>query len=275
MEPEFFHPSLFLTIPVKNLLMISHHIHLSVGDIGKYVFLPGDPGRSEIIAGYFDNPEPLTRNREYRSYSGTLLGQKVSVVSTGIGCPSTAIAMEELIAIGGDTFIRVGTAGGMQSFCKTGDIAIINASIRDEGTTSHYLPIEFPAIADIDVVLAMKEGAERIGIPYHVGVSQSKDSFYGEVEPDRMPIHELLQTRWKAWVCGGAICSEMETAAILILSSIHKKRAGGVMLMAGSEPFLNSDDSKKHDFEARFDIHRAIRVAIEGVRILIQKDLRS
>lgn len=248
---------------------LQYHIQMKKGDVGRYVFLPGDPGRCEKIAAYFDDPKHIAYNREYNTYTGTLLGEKVSVVSTGIGCPSTAIAVEELIKIGADTFIRIGTSGGMQPNIKTGDVAIVNSAIRDEGTTSHYLPIEFPAVADIDVVVALREGAKRAGIPYHVGPTQSKDSFFGEIEPDRMPVADRLNRRWKAWIDGGAVCSEMEAAAIFIISSIHRKRAGGVMLMASLDD-AGEESPEKH--AELFNVDRAIRVAIEGLKVLIEQD---
>jgi uridine phosphorylase len=250
-------------------LELQYHIQMKEGDVGRYVFLPGDPGRCEKIAAHFDDPKHIAWNREYNTYTGTLLGEKVSVVSTGIGCPSTAIAVEELIKIGADTFIRIGTSGGMQPDIKTGDVAIVNAAIRDEGTTIHYMPIEFPAVANIDVVLALREAAQKVGIPYHVGPTQSKDSFYGEVEPNRMPVADRLNRRWKAWIDGGTVCSEMEAAAIFIISSIHRKRAGGVMLMASLSDVADETLEEKMIL---FDIERAIKVGIEGMKILIEKD---
>ena len=204
-----------------------HHLHLKQGDVGRYVFLPGDPGRCETIAQYFDEPKFIAQHREYVTYTGKLLGQKVSVTSTGIGCPSTAIAVEELIAVGADTFIRVGTSGAIQPDTKTGEVAVVTGAIRDEGTSLHYMPIEFPAVADIDVVAALKEGAIRAKIPYRLGITQSKDSFFGEMEPERMPLADKLLKRWKAWEVGGAVCSEMESSTLFILSSIYRKRAGG------------------------------------------------
>ena len=210
---------------------VMYHIQMKKGDVGRYVFLPGDPGRCEMIASYFDDPKLVAYNREYKTYTGTLLGEKVSVTSTGIGCPSTAIAVEELIMIGADTFIRVGTSGGMQPHFKAGDLGIVTGAIRDEGTTLHYMPPEFPAVADIDVVLALRDAAKKLGYPHHLGISHSKDSFFGQHQPERMPVDSRLLNRWKAWVQGGAICSEMEAAAIFILSSIYRKRASGIMLI--------------------------------------------
>jgi uridine phosphorylase len=248
--------------------MIQYHVQLKEGDVGRYVLLPGDPGRSERIAAFFDDPEFVAQNREYTTYTGSLLDEKVSVVSTGIGCPSTAIAVEELIKIGADTFIRVGTAGGMQPHTPTGEIAIVTGAIRDEGTTEHYLPMPFPAVANVDVVLALRQATEKLELPYQVGIAQSKDSFYGETEMERMPLASELEERWHAWVAGGAICSEMESSAIFILSSIHRKRAGGVMMMVGEGEGLPETEEGKELFHG----DRAIRVAIEALKILIEMD---
>jgi len=252
---------------------LQYHIQMKKGDVGRYVFLPGDPGRCEKIAAYFDNPQQIAYNREYNTYTGTLLGEKVSVVSTGIGGPSAAIAVEELIAIGADTFIRVGTSGAIQPDTQPGEIAIVNSAIRDEGTTLHYLPVEFPAIADVDVVDALRNAAQNLNIPHRIGTTQSKDSFYGEIQPDRMPLASRLNQRWATWVAGGTICSEMEAATLFILSSIYRTRAGGVMLMMvglpEKTPETEAEIAEMHTF---FDIGRAIQVAIEGVKILIEKD---
>jgi uridine phosphorylase len=254
---------------------LQKHLQMKKGDVGRYVLLPGDPGRCEVIASFFDNAKQVAYNREYKSYTGTLLGEKVSVVSTGIGCPSTAIAVEELIAIGADTFIRVGTSGAVQPDTKTGTMAIVNSAIRDEGTTSHYLPMEFPAIADFDIVHALREAAINLDMQYLVGPTQSKDSFFGEVEPDRMPLNTTLNQRWKAWIGGGAICSEMEASALFILSSIYRKRAGGVMLVAGGAVEEKAPVTQEEIDERKklLDIKRPISLAIEGLKIIIQKDL--
>ena len=254
-----------------NFEKLQYHIRLRGSDIGKYVLLPGDPGRCELIASYFDDPGFITRNREFTTYTGSLLGEKVSVVSTGIGCPSTAIAVEELIKIGAHTFIRIGTSGAMQADIKTGDLGIVSGAIRDEGTTSHYMPIEFPAVANVDVTQALRTSAEALKASYHIGICHSKDSFFGEVESGRMPVADRLQSRWQAWVKGGAICSEMESAALFIIASIHRKRAGGIMLMFGQEEPI-PDPEKEDEAQSLFDITPAIKVAVEGLKLLIAND---
>ncbi len=208
-----------------------YHIGVAPGEVGRYVLLPGDPGRCEPIAQYFDEPRLVARNREYETWTGYLDGEMVSVASTGIGCPSAAIAMEELVKVGADTFIRVGTSGAIQTDSVTGELAIVTAAIRDEGTSSHYLPMEFPAIAHPAIVDALSKAARTTGVRSRRGVSQSKDSFYGEVEPERQPLAGELADRWHAWRAGGAICSEMEASALFIIASILGVRAGGVMHM--------------------------------------------
>ena len=248
-----------------------HHIQLRPGDVGRYVFLPGDPGRCEVIAGYFESPRHVGQNREYNTWTGTVNGEAVSVTSTGIGGPSAAIAMEELVRVGADTFIRVGTSGSMQESVVPGDLAIVAAAIRDEGTGLHYLPVEFPAVADVDVTLALREGARRLGLRAHVGVGQSKDSFYGQHEPGRMPVADRLRQRWAAWMAGGAICSEMEAAALYIVAATLRVRAGGIMMVAGhpdQRPMTPEED-------ARCGLDPLLRAAIEGVKVLIDTDQTS
>jgi uridine phosphorylase len=210
-----------------------HHIQLLPGDVGEYVLLPGDPGRAEVIARHFDGARHVATNREYVTYTGYLDGVKVSVTSTGIGCPSSAIAMEELVRVGAKTFIRVGTSGSIQPGTKSGELAIVSGAIRDEGTSTHYMPIEFPAVADLEVVYALKKAATAKNLPFRVGISQSKDSFYGEVEPEHSGVTSRLLERWRAWEIGGAICSEMEASTLFVLASMLRVRAGGIMVMHG------------------------------------------
>lgn len=246
----------------------AYHVRCRRGEVGRYVLMPGDPKRCELIAQHFEEPVKVSEHREYVTFTGKLDGVTVSVTSTGIGCPSTAIAIEELHALGCDTFIRVGTSGAMQPQIDPGDIVIGTAAIRDEGTTVHYMPIEFPAVADLKTTMALIEGAKRCGVRYHVGVIHTKDSLYGEVEPQRMPVYNRLAERWEAWVKGGAVASEMEAASLFIISSILGARAGCVLLAA-----TNVERSKQAgEFKIIEDVSTLIKVAIEGLRTLIAWD---
>lgn len=245
-----------------------HHIGLKRGEVGRYALLPGDPGRVEAIARRFDNPRLVMQRREYTTWVGELDGVPVACTSTGIGCPSTAIAVEELHDIGVDTFIRVGTSGSMQAHIKPGSLGVISGAIRDEGTSRHYLPIEFPAVADLDVTIALRDAAAASGFPAHVGIAQSKDSFYGQHAPERMPIADDLKRRWKAWMAGGAICSEMEAATLFIVAATLGARAGGVMLILGNP----EQRPMTEDEEAACDINRVIDAGVGGLRRLIAAD---
>lgn len=235
-----------------------YHVALKAGDVGKYVLLPGDPGRCEPIAALFDNPVHVAQNREYNTYTGYLDGVKVSVTSTGIGCPSAAIALEELVRVGADTFIRVGTSGSIQKDIVSGELAIISAAIRDEGTSTHYMPLAFPAVANIDLVMALQRAAEKLGAKYRVGITQSKDSFYGQHEPERMGVANELLNRWRAWEIGGALCSEMEAAALFVIASMLKVRAGGIMAVHGIGPMPSLD--------------QLLAVSVGGLREIIAAD---
>ncbi len=202
------------------------HIRCQKGDVGRYCFLPGDPGRCEAIAAHFDNPVHIGMNREYNIYTGTLLGEKVSVCSTGIGGPSAAIAMEELSAIGVDTFIRVGTCGGIDMQVVPGDVVVANGAIRYEHTSLEYAPIEFPAVPDFDITCALKAAGEELGYTTHVGVVQCKDAFYGQHAPEKSPVsYELLQ-KWESWKRLGVKASEMESAALFVVAAALGVRCG-------------------------------------------------
>ena len=244
--------------------------HTGVGpkDIGKYVILPGDPKRCEKIAAHFDNPKLVADSREYVTYTGTLDGVKVSVTSTGIGGPSAAIAMEELSKCGAHTFIRVGTSGGMQTEVLGGDIVIANGAIRMEGTSKEYAPIEYPAVADIHVTNALMESAKEQNIRHHVGVVQCKDSFFGQHEPEVMPVSYELEHKWQAWVRMGCLASEMESAALFIAGSFLRVRVGGCFLVVANQERakLGLPNEQVHDTEL------AIRTAVGAIRKLIQAD---
>ena len=172
-----------------------YHVALKKGDIGKYVLLPGDPGRVPLIAEYFDAAKEVACNREYRTYTGTVAGITVSATSTGIGCPSAAIAVEELIRVGAEVFIRIGTAGALQRGIGLGDVVITTASVREEGTTRQYVPLSYPSVADLDVTLALREAAKKLEVNYHCGISHCKDAFFIESEKARRHCRSRKKTK--------------------------------------------------------------------------------
>ncbi len=249
---------------------LQYHVGIRKGDVGRYVILPGDPKRCEKIAKYFDNPKLIADQREYVTYTGYLDGEKVSVTSTGIGGPSASIALEELVKSGADTFLRVGTCGGMQTEILGGDIVIATGAVRMEGTSKEYAPIEYPAVANIDIVNALVESAKEMKINYHVGVVQCKDAFYGQHEPSTKPVWYELEPKWEAWKRMGCKASEMESAALFIVGDYLRVRVGSSFLVVANQERekLNLDNPVIHDTEV------AIKLTIEAIRKLIKEDRR-
>jgi uridine phosphorylase len=232
-----------------------YHICCKKGEVGKYVLLPGDPFRTDIIAKHLENPVLVAHNREHKTWTGTLNGEKVSVSSTGMGCPSAAIAVEELIHCGAEVFIRVGTCGRVceESYKEELEGVVITGAVRDEGTTIHYVPIEYPAMADRHVVEALIKAAEEKGCHFAEGIAQSKDAFYGQHDPDSMPNSERLHQRWQAYEKSGVMASEMETAALFIVSSVRGAKAGAIMAYGS----MND---------------HTIEIACDAIRLLIAAD---
>lgn len=244
--------------------------HTGVGpqDIGGYVIMPGDPKRCAKIAAHFDNPVLMADSREYVTYTGTIDGVKVSVTSTGIGGPSASIAIDELAKCGAHTFIRVGTCGGMQEEVMGGDVVIANGAIRMEGTSREFAPIEYPAVPDVSVMNALIDAAKQDGIRHHVGVVQCKDSFFGQHEPEIMPVSYELEQKWEAWKRMGCLASEMESAALFIAGSFLRVRVGSCFLVVANQERakLGLSNPQVHDTEL------AIRTAVDAIRILIKKN---
>ena len=251
--------------------MLQYHIGLSEEHSAKYAIIPGDPGRVEKIAAFLDNAHQVGCNREYNSYLGYLDGEKVLVVSTGIGGPSCAICVEELAKIGVDTFIRVGTCGGMQPEVAPGDVIISTGAIRQDGTSKEYLPIEFPAVADFHVTNALYNAAQNLGYQKHVGVVQAKDSFYGQHSPESMPTSSELLAKWEAWKRGGCLASEMEGATLFIVSAARKLRSGAVFHCVWNQEVAKTAMPK----DRKEDTSAAIKTAIEAIRILIKQDKKD
>ena len=244
---------------------LQFHIQCGPGDAGGYCILPGDPGRCRAIAQYFEHPVHIRTNREYVTYTGTLLGERVSVVSTGIGGPSAAIAMEELCNLGVHTFVRVGTCGGIKTEVQSGDVVVATGAVRMEGTSREYAPIEYPAVPDFQVTCALVRAAEELGYPTHAGVVQCKDSFYGQHSPHRMPVHFSLEQKWEAWKRLGVLASEMESAALFTVAAARGVRCGSVFHVIWNQEREKAglDQKESHDTTA------AIRVGVEALKLLI------
>ena len=215
-----------------------YHLQVAEGEVGRYVIMPGDPKRCVKIAQYFDNPILVADNREYITYTGTLDGVKVSVTSTGIGGPSAAIAMEELYRC---------------------------------GASREYAPMEFPSVADLSVTNALVHAAEKKGYPFHTGVVQCKDAFYGQHEPETKPVSYELMNKWEAWKRLGCLASEMESAALFIVASYLRVRAGSCFLVVANQERekLGLENPVVHDTDM------AIQVAVEAIRSLIQEDQKK
>ncbi len=245
-----------------------YHTGVGPGDIGKYVIMPGDPKRCEKIAKHFDNARKVADVREFVTYTGTLEGVPVSVTSTGIGGPSAAIAIDELAKCGAHTFIRIGTCGGMQKEVLGGDVVIATGAVRMEGTSREFAPIEYPAVPDFNVVTALVSAAQEMKIPHHTGVVQCKDSFFGQHEPEIMPVNYELENKWQAWLKMGCLASEMESAALFIAGSFLRVRVGSCFLVVANQERAKAglENKQAHDTEI------AVRVAVEALRKLILKD---
>ncbi len=247
------------------------HIRCVPGDVGKYVILPGDPGRCEAIAALFDDAKHVALNREFNIYTGTLLGEKVSVCSTGIGGPSASIAMEELHNVGADTFLRVGTCGGIRLDVQSGDIVIATGAIRYEHTSAEYAPIEYPAVPDFGLTLALRDAAAALGCRTHLGVVQCKDSFYGQHSPEKSPVYYELQQKWESWKRLGVLASEMESAALFVVAA-----ALGCRCASCFHVIWNQEREKAGlDQNMSEDTAMAVRVGVEALKRVIENDRKS
>ena len=247
---------------------LQFHIQCAPGQVGKYCILPGDPGRWEVIARHFDVAVHVQTNREFNIYTGTLLGEKVSVCSTGIGGPSAAIAMEELCNLGCHTFVRVGTCGGIKLEVQSDDVVVATGAVRMEGTSREYAPIEWPAVPDFTVTQALVKAAQNLQKPWHAGVVQCKDSFYGQHSPARMPVSYELEQKWEAWKRLGVLASEMESAALFTAASALGVRCGSAFHVIWNQEREKAGlDQKENE-----DVTLSVKLAVEAVKELIRRD---
>lgn len=245
-----------------------YHLQVEPGEVGRYVLLPGDPGRCELIAARLEGARRVAANREFTTYTGSLEGRSVSVTSTGIGGPSTAIAVEELVKLGAATLIRVGTCGALDPTLHAGDVVVAQAAARGDGVSSHYAPAGFPAVADLDVVAALRDAALAAGHPCHAGVVLSNDAFYAEMEPEGFPMETEIRARWRAWARAGCLAVEMETATLLTVAGVRRVRAGAVLAVVDSAMagMAAMPDAR------RLPLAAALDTAVAGLRLLIARD---
>lgn len=235
-----------------------------IGDVARYVLMPGDPTRVKRIANHFDSAEKKAEYRGYVTYTGVTKGIPITSTSSGIGCPTTAIAMEELMNIGTDTFIRVGTTGALVPHLDSGDIVVATGAVRWEGTSKTYIATEYPAVASYQVVNALLQAADELGIKVHPGIIISSDAYYGGNA-------EVLRKFGEANV----LSIEMEASLMFTLAGIRGVRAGAICTVdgnifkgTGKGEFEPGEKSGELTDRVQQSIEDEIRIAVRAVQIL-------
>lgn len=243
-----------------------YHIGIDDSHNAKYAILPGDPGRVEKIAKFLEEPKKIGQNREYTTYIGKLDGENILVMSTGMGGPSTAIGVEELFMTGVRNFIRIGTCGGMNEKVKPGDLIIPTGSIRLEGTSDEYVPKEFPAVPDFSLTTSLVEATKSKNYSYHTGVVQCKDSFYGQHNPERMPVGKELMYKWDAYIKANCLASEMESAALFTVTQVLGARSACILNTVWNQERVKMGYKE----EKNLDTSKAIEVVAQAIRLDIK-----
>jgi len=243
-----------------------YHVGLAQGDVGQYVLYPGDPARTAVIAGFLDGAREVAFSREYRTFTGSVAGVPVSAVSSGMGGPSVAIGVEEMRELGVHTFLRVGTCGATQPGIKVGDLVIATGAVRTEGTGDGYVPKEFPAVADYEVVTALLEAAREAGARHHLGIIRAVDALYSDLVPDTMPDGPKLKAELEMWAKAGVVANDMESSTLFVVASVRRLRAGSLLLVVDEV-----GAGEIHHLDPAY-MERMLKVAVEAVRRLIERD---
>jgi uridine phosphorylase len=238
-------------------------------DVAKYVLIPGDPRRVETIASFLDESQKVADYRGFVTYTGSKDGIRISVCSTGIGCPSAAIAVEELARIGAETFIRVGTTGALQKNVHMGDLVIAAAAVRADGASRNYVPIEFPAVADFNVTAALLQAARKSQQKIHFGFVLSSDAFYANYENLR---------RWSKF---GVLSVEMESSVIFTIAALKKLKAGSILavdgnplLGVGKGEFEPGEQTGELDDRVKEAIKEETKIAIDAI-VIMEKNSKT
>jgi uridine phosphorylase len=243
-----------------------YHVGLARGEVGQYVLLPGDPGRTPMIAKHLDGAREVAFSREYRTFTGTVAGTPVSTVSSGMGGPSVAIGVEELSELGVHTFLRVGTCGAAQPEIKMGDLVIATGAVRSEGTPSGYVPLEYPAVPSLHVVNELVAAATAAGAPFHTGLIRSVDALYSDLVPDTMPRARQLREELEMWSRAGVLSNDMESSTLFVVARIRKLRAGAINLCVDE-----IGAGEIHHVDPKY-MDRMLRVAVDALKLLIERD---
>jgi uridine phosphorylase len=232
------------------------HLLVEPGELADIALVPGDPGRVDRIADHCENAETVAQNREYKLVNASYEGRELTICSTGIGSPSAAIALEELAAVGVETFIRVGTTGALQPEIEIGDTVVATGAAKDEGTTKRYEKSEIPAVPNYDTLSALVEAAEDRDAPVHVGPIATDDAYYAETD-----------TAVEAWSEAGLLCVEMEAAALFTLARRKGLAAGAICtvdgnLVEGTQKGETEADELPE--KAKHNVERAIGIALDA-----------
>jgi uridine phosphorylase len=246
--------------PASDGMAKQPHLLVESSDVHDVALLPGDPGRVDRIAAQCEETEMVTRNREYEVVNAAYDDRPVTICSTGIGAPSAAIAIEELSAVGVETFLRVGTTGALQEGIEIGDMVIATGAAKDEGTTARYERRSVPAVAEFPVVRALVDGAEEREEAVHVGPIATDDAFYAETG-------DVLED----WEDAGLLCVEMEAAAIFALARRKGLRAGAICTVDGNlieGTQKGETDAEELPAKAKDNVERAISIALDATLAL-------
>lgn len=215
---------------------LNYHLRIGPNDVAPTVLLPGDPGRVAMISAGWDAFEEVGRNREFVTHTGTLRGEALSAISTGIGNPAMATVVESLARLGSRTFLRVGTTGSIQPQIALGDLIIASGAVRLDGASRAYVRPEYPAAAHPEAVMALIQACETLGFRFHVGVTASTDSWYlGQGRPGWQAYapsfsRDLLPDLQAA----GVLNFEMESSALLTVSGLYGLRAGAIFAVVAN-----------------------------------------
>jgi uridine phosphorylase len=232
------------------------HVLCEPGDVHDLALLPGDPDRVDRIAGLCDSHELVAENREYRVVNATYGDRELTLCSTGIGCPSAAIAVEELSNVGVETFVRVGTTGALQRGIEIGDMVVATGAAKDEGTTARYEADTVPAVPDYGVLSALVDAAEANDEDVHVGPIASDDAFYAETD-------DYVND----WEAAGLLSVEMEAAAIFTLARRKGLSAGAICTVDGNlveGTQKGETDGEELPEKAKNNVERAIQISLDA-----------